>query len=161
MVAGVAGTGKSTVGQHLAHRLGWEFMDGDDLHSSRSIAKMSRGEPLDDADRRPWLWSIGQHLDDWIAQGVSGVVACSALKRVDRAQLKLDRSWLRIAFLTASRDVIASRLIGRQGHFMKASMLDSQLAAEEVPLIEEDVLVLSAESPVPVIVDEIITMEGL
>src|SRR5215469_7472214 len=87
LVAGVAGSGKTTIGALLAGQLGWEFEDGDDLHSASSIAKMKAGHPLTDEDRRPWLASVAGWIDQRTAAGRSGVIACSALKRTYRDHL--------------------------------------------------------------------------
>jgi gluconokinase len=131
VVTGVAGSGKTTVARLLAQRLGVPFADGDDFHSASGIAKMSAGTPLDDADRRPWLESVGRWLHARDAAGTGAVVACSALRRHYRDVLRAACPGAFFLHLTADRDVLADRLGRRTGHFMPGSLLDSQLATLE------------------------------
>jgi gluconokinase len=133
IVAGVSGTGKSTVGALLAGRLGWPFNDGDMLHPEANIKKMERGEPLTDADRMPWLHAIAGWMDKRIATGESAVIACSALKLSYREMLLGGRPEARIAFLQIDHDVAARRLATRHGHFFDPDLLDSQFADLELP----------------------------
>ncbi|MDA8318523.1 MAG: gluconokinase [Actinomycetota bacterium] len=133
VVAGVSGSGKSTVGAMLAGRLGWDFTDGDALHPAANIDKMSRGVPLTDQDRMPWLRAIGGWMDDQVTAGRSAVVACSALKHGYRDLLLDGRPQVRIAFLQVDRDVLARRLAVRHGHFFDPRLLDSQFADLEPP----------------------------
>ena len=129
---GVAGSGKSTIGPMLATALGGAFLEGDALHPAANIEKMSRGEPLTDADRAPWLAAIRARLLDAFQRGESMVVACSALKRSYRLELGrgLPIVWVH---LRGPEALIRERLEHRAGHFMKAGMLDSQLEALELP----------------------------
>jgi gluconokinase len=129
VVMGVSGSGKSTVGAALAQRLGVPFVDADDLHPEANIAKMSRGEPLDDHDRHPWLETIGHWLADHAARG--GVVSCSALKRKYRDQLRHHAPHVEFLHLQGTREVIARRQASRPGHFMPPSLLTSQFATLE------------------------------
>ncbi|POX58188.1 gluconokinase [Streptomyces sp. Ru62] len=131
VVTGVAGIGKTTVARLLAQRLAVPFADGDDFHSPAHIAKMSAGTPLDDADRRPWLESIGRWLHEHDVAGTGAVVACSALKRRYRDTLRTACPDAFFLHLTADRELLASRLRRRHGHFMPGSLLDSQLATLE------------------------------
>ncbi len=133
VLAGVSGSGKTTVGEVLAGRLGWPFTDGDLLHPAANIAKMASGEPLTDEDRRPWLMAVAARMDEWIARGQPALLACSALKRRYRAMLLDGRPHARIAFLAIDRDVAARRLAGRHGHFFGPDLLDSQFADLEPP----------------------------
>lgn len=133
IVAGVSGSGKSTVGALLAGRLGWPFTDGDMLHPAANIAKMRRGEPLTDEDRLPWLRAIGTCMDERIAAGQSALIACSALKRRYRNTLLAGRPEARIALLWIGRDDAARRLAGRHGHFFDPGLLDSQFDDLEEP----------------------------
>jgi len=133
IVAGVSGSGKSTVGALLAGRLGWPFTDGDMLHPEANIEKMERGEPLTDADRMPWLQSIAAFMDERLAAGGPALIACSALKRRYREFLLAGRPDARIAFLWIGRDVAARWLASRHGHFFDPALLDSQFADLEVP----------------------------
>src|SRR4051794_12636715 len=99
LIMGPPGSGKTTLGKALAVRTGWPFADGDDLHPAANIAKMSAGIPLDDADRAPWLAAIGAVMDAWLTEGLSGIVACSALKRRYRDGLRGRRPQLRLVYL--------------------------------------------------------------
>lgn len=130
---GVAGSGKSTIGMLLAERLAVSFLDGDTLHPASNLAKMSRGEPLDDSDRWQWLDRIGQEMVQVAERAESQVVACSALAVRYRERLRSYVPELRWVFLHGSREVIAERLVRRQGHFMKSAMLESQFAVLEPP----------------------------
>jgi gluconokinase len=156
LVAGVSGSGKSTVGALLATTLGWPFTDGDALHPAANIAKMHAGVPLSDGDRQPWLAAVGARMDDYLAAGQSAVVACSALKRSYRDELTAGRPAVHIVFLEASREVLTARLRARHGHFFPAALLDSQLAAAQVPPPAEGALVLPATGQPDHLVGEII-----
>lgn len=144
VVAGVSGSGKSTVGALLASRLGWAFADGDSFHPAANVAKMTAGTPLSDEDRGPWLNAIGTWMDERAAAGESGVMACSALKRAYRAEL-LDGRSARLAFLDLPHDLDQVRLGARRGHFFPAQLAATQFAALEVPDPAEGVLVLNAD----------------
>lgn len=134
VVMGVSGTGKSTVGRALADELGLPFVEGDDLHPAANVAKMSAGVPLTDEDRAPWLDVIATHLADPV------VVACSALKRAYRDRLRRVAPDLALVYLHGSRELLATRMAGRDGHFMPTTLLDSQLATLEEPTPEEDAI---------------------
>lgn len=152
VVMGVSGSGKSTVGAALAHRLGVPFEDGDDLHPAANIAKMRAGEALDDDDRRPWLDAIGA----WLAahEATSGVVSSSALKRSYRDRLRAHVGEIRFLHLHGGADVIAARQATRPGHFMPASLLASQFSTLEPLEPDEHGLVIDVAKPVDVIVQE-------
>ena len=145
LVMGVAGSGKTTVGCALAAALGWSFRDADDFHPPANVAKMSAGLPLDDTDRAPWLAAIRAHIDACLARGENAIVTCSALKEKYRAGLVADPARVKLVHLTGSPALLATRIAGRAGHFMKPEMLASQLAALEPP---RDALAVDiAESP--------------
>ena len=133
ILMGVAGSGKTTVGARLAQDLGWAFDDADGFHPSANVAKMSAGQPLTDADRAPWLAAIGAYITDRLARGETAVVTCSALKQAYRDQIVPDPACVRLVYLRGTRDQLWARLCGRENHFMKPAMLDSQLAALEEP----------------------------
>ena len=133
VVAGVAGSGKTTVGQLLAGRLRWTFADGDSFHPAANVAKMRAGLPLADADRKPWLAAITSWMDDIIASGQSAVLACSALKRSYRDELLGGREQAVLVFLMIERAQCAARVHSRLGHFFAEPLLSSQYAALEPP----------------------------
>ena len=133
IVAGVSGSGKTTVGALLAGRLHWRFADGDTFHSAANIAKMRAGYPLTDEDRRPWLVAITAWMDERSAHGESAVVTCSALKRAYRDDLLAGRPEARMIFLTVDRYELARRLAARHGHFFPERLLSTQLGALELP----------------------------
>lgn len=141
IVAGVSGSGKSTVGQALAVRLGWAFTDGDSMHPASNIAKMADGTPLNDQDRVPWLRAIAAWMDEQIAAGRPAVIVCSALKRRYRDLLVDRRSGVRVVFLQIDRDLSADRLAARHGHFFDPALLDSQFADLEPPVPAETAVV--------------------
>jgi len=161
LLAGVSGCGKSTVGQLLASRLDWPFIDGDSLHPAANIAKMRAGVPLTDEDRWPWLEAVTAVMDDHIAAGRSAVITCSALKRSYRDLLLTGRPTACLVFLDAGRDLLAARLAARHGHFFRADLLDSQLATLESPQPGERVLTVPAVGPADQVAGQIISRLGL
>lgn len=149
---GVSGCGKSTVGALLAERLGGSYIDGDDLHPAENVAKMSRGEPLNDADRAPWLDTVGTTLRD--NEGVC-VIGCSALKRSYRDRIRAAAGEpTAFVFLAGSASLIRARLAGRTGHYMPISLLDSQFADLEPPMPDEISVAVDIDRDVDVIVNE-------
>src|SRR6478735_9497940 len=128
LVMGVSGAGKSTVGTLLAARLGAPFADADGFHPPANIAKMSRGEPLTDADRWPWLDAIGAWLDARAAAGEGGVVTCSALKRIYRDRLLAGRPGVHLPHLSGDAAQIGARQAARPDQFMPASLMASPFA---------------------------------
>ena len=144
IVAGVSGSGKTTVGALVAGRLRWRFADADTFHPEANVAKMRSGIPLTDEDRVPWLRAIGEWMDRQIADENSAVVTCSALKRSFRAELLTGRP-AKMVFLLVSREELERRLLSRPGHFFPEKLLDSQLAALEPPAPDEGVLTVFCE----------------
>lgn len=142
IVAGVSGSGKTTVGQVLARRLGWSFADGDSLHPASNIAKMTAGVALTDQDRLPWLRAVADWMDEQSAAGNPAVVACSALKRSYRDLLFDGRPAVRMAFLQIGRDEAADRMAARHSHFFTERLLGSQFADLEWPVPAESAVVL-------------------
>jgi len=156
IVMGVSGSGKSTIGETLAERLGWTFEDGDRFHPAANVAKMSAGHPLTDADRRPWLQAIADEIDGVCKAGEREVIACSALKRAYREILVHGRSDVRIVFLDGTQDLIAARLAARKGHFMPPGLLASQFGTLEPPAGNEHPITVSIDATVETIVDDIV-----
>ena len=146
VVMGVSGSGKTLVGRRLAERLGWRFLGADDLHPPGHVAKMRSGRPLDDADRGPWLDLVAAAIDAAVSRGEPVVVACSALRRAHRQRLGLPRASVRLVHLTAPADVIRKRIEQRVGHFMPATLLDSQLATLEPPGPAESPIVVDVSA---------------
>lgn len=163
VVAGVAGSGKTTVGQLLARRLGWQFADGDSFHPAANVAKMRAGLPLSDADREPWLAAITSWMDDIIASGQSAVLACSALKRRYRDELLGGRDQAAMVFLTITTEQDEARLHARTGHFFHEPLMASQFAALEPPGQGERQVypVAAGERPPGQLVTDIIRQLGL
>ena len=137
VVMGVSGSGKTTVGIALADSLGWEFVDGDDLHPPANVSKMAAGVPLTDDDRWPWLEAIGRWIDVRRSSGAGAVVACSALRRSYRDLLRRGRPEVVFCHLAVDADHLRERLAQRRGHYMPASLLASQLSSLE-PLDEDE-----------------------
>ncbi|GAA3273154.1 glycosyl hydrolase [Paenarthrobacter aurescens] len=152
MVMGVAGCGKSTVGAALAERLGAEFLDGDSLHPQANIEKMASGTPLNDDDRAPWLAEIGRRFP---ASDSSLVIACSALKRSYRDIIRSADPSVVFVHLHGTRELLNARMTARPGHFMPASLLDSQLATLEPLQSDEGGVVVNIAQSVEDIVDDV------
>jgi carbohydrate kinase (thermoresistant glucokinase family) len=133
IVAGVAGSGKTTVGALVAGQLRWRFADADTFHPEANVEKMRHGEPLTDEDRMPWLQAIAAWIDEIIAAGHSGVITCSALKRSYRDLLLGDSPAAVLMFLEVSREILLQRVSSRPEHFFPERLLDSQLAVLEPP----------------------------
>ena len=131
VVMGVSGSGKTVLARGLAERLRWPFQEGDDLHPAANVEKMSRGEPLTDEDRRPWLDALGSWLDARTRAGESAVLTCSALRRSYRDRLRDGRPGVRFCHLAVDADALRERLELRRGHYLPASLLPSQLATFE------------------------------
>lgn len=148
VVMGVSGCGKSTVGFDLADALGATFIDGDNLHPLANKEKMASGHPLNDEDRRPWLDAISEVLATRDDQGMSPIVACSALKRVYRDRLRAKAPDAVFVHLDGSREILQSRLGPRRHEYMPASLLDSQLATLE-PLGDDEAGVVVDIAPPP------------
>jgi carbohydrate kinase (thermoresistant glucokinase family) len=157
---GVSGSGKTTVGEKLAAGLGWSFCDGDSLHPPANIAKMSAGTPLTDADRAPWLAAIRAYIDDLLARGRNGVVACSALREQYRHVLVSDPERVRIVCLWGDFGLIAQRMLQRKGHFMKENLLRSQFEALELPANALMVNVALSPDEIVAKIEEALDLEG-
>ncbi len=156
VVMGVSGSGKTTIAQELAARLGWPFEEGDALHPDANVAKMHAGIPLTDADRKPWLEAVAAWIDGQRSKRQPGIITCSALKRSYRQLIIGNRPEVRLIYLRGSLNLIAKRLAGRHGHFMPPSLLQSQLDTLEEPGTEENPLIVDIAGPAAQIADEII-----
>jgi gluconokinase len=148
VVMGVASCGKTTIGEALAKRLGVPFTEGDKLHSSESVAKMSAGIALTDADRWPWLARVGEAL-----QGSAGhIVSCSALRKSYREAIaKAAKRPVKFVHLHGSQQVLSQRISSRKGHFMPATLLSSQLATLEMPTPDEQAVTIDIEQTIEAI----------
>ncbi len=145
---GVAGCGKSSLGQAVAGRLGWRLIEGDDYHAPDSVRKMREGIPLTDADREGWLDRLGQLL----AQESTGVVlTCSALRRAYRDRLRAAVPGLRFAFMTIDPDTARGRVAARPGHIFPPSLVTSQFQTLEDPSGEPGVLRVEATEPLDIL----------
>ena len=145
ILMGVSGCGKSTFGRFLQNELQYQFTDGDDLHPPINVAKMSRGIPLDDEDRAPWLDAICKHIESKVQANIPVAVACSALKKAYRDKLRSASEQLLFVHLTATQEAIAKRLANREGHYMPADLLASQFEALESTVGEKDVVEVNVE----------------
>lgn len=134
VVMGVSGAGKTTIGTRLARQMGWPFYEGDEFHPPANIAKMTRGQPLTDADRRPWLAAVGELIARLGREEKSAVIACSALKQKYRRRLAAaGGGTVRFVHLVADAATIRARLTGRPDHFMDPDLLASQFDDLEEP----------------------------
>lgn len=148
---GVSGSGKTTLGRALARELGAEFLEGDRFHPEANVAKMSRGEPLEDADRWPWLDRLAEELARIRQAGGTAVLACSALKRAYRDRLRRGAPELRLLFLKGDKALIRERLRARAQHFMPPGLLDSQFASLEEPGPDEAPIVIDVTPPIAIL----------
>ena len=153
IIMGVAGSGKTTVGKLLSDRTGWTFYDADDFHPVENINKMSRGIPLSDEDRKPWLLELKKLIQDTLIQEQCAILACSALKSSYREMLEVDRPEVILIYLQGDYEQISSRIQQRQAHFMEVEMLRSQFQILEEP--QADLVVNVSLSP-EAIVEQII-----
>lgn len=149
IVMGVTGAGKSTIAARLDAALpGWVFQEGDSLHPPANIAKMHAGHPLTDSDRAPWLAAIKAWIDARVAEGTNGLITCSALKRSYRDMLTAGRKEVRILYLRASRRLLEAHLAHREGHFMPAALLQSQIETLEPPAPDEHAITVDVQEGV-------------
>lgn len=142
LLMGVSGSGKSTVARELQRVLGWEFMEGDDLHPPSNVEKMRAGHPLNDEDRWPWLERVAQWIDRRLAAGEPGIITCSNLKRAYRQITLGTRKGVTLVYLRAKKTLISTRVAQRQHQYMPASLLESQFEALEEPTEDEHPVVV-------------------
>jgi gluconokinase len=155
VLMGVSGSGKTTIGTLLAQRTGWTFADADDYHPLANKQKMASGQPLDDADRAPWLATLNELILKWQSEGKGGILACSALKASYRDTLAHDVTpgTIHFVFLDGTEELIAQRLQARSHEFMNPKLLESQLATLERP---EGAIRVSIDQPEEKIVDQVL-----
>jgi gluconokinase len=156
VVMGVAGCGKTAVGEALAWALGADFIEGDRLHPPENVARMARGEPLTDALREGWLDAIGEHIAASVAGKRKAVAACSALKRTYRERLSRFCPEIIFLYLKIDRETAWRRVANRKGHFMPASLVDSQFATLEEPAADERAVTVDGTRSVAGILKEIV-----
>lgn len=155
VLMGVTSSGKSTIGAMLAQRLGAVLAEGDAYHPPANVAKMSRGEPLDDADRAPWLRAIAADITRWNQRSKTAIVTCSALKRSYRDILR-GGGEVRFVHLGGSTELLNTRMAGRRNHFMPLSLLPSQLATLEPPGADEQAIEVDIGQSPEVIVERVL-----
>lgn len=156
VIMGVSGSGKTTIALNLATRLGWTYEEGDALHSAANVAKMHAGTPLTDEDRAPWLKAVAAWIDNQRAQGLAGIITCSALKRNYRTVIIGRRPGVALVYLRGSFELISRRLAQRHGHFMPAELLQSQFDALEEPGPGENPVTVDVGPAPDQIADEIV-----
>ncbi|XP_036383754.1 probable gluconokinase [Megalops cyprinoides] len=170
VIMGVSGSGKSTVGSFLSKKLGWPLHEGDDYHSKENVEKMASGVPLTDQDRTPWLLCLHDIIQREMCAGTNAILTCSALKKLYRQLLLFGSRALNpssashspdsvggvlFAFLQGSYELIHARMVARRGHFMAASLLQSQFEMLEPPSESENALTVDIQKSVPEIAAEI------
>jgi gluconokinase len=148
VLMGVTGSGKTTVGELLARQLSWRFFDGDDFHSAANIQKMSRGTPLSDEDRLPWLNALRETIRATMNRGENAVIACSALRRSYRQRLQISTE-VAFVYLKANASLVRDRLAKRRGHFMNRELVQSQFDSLEEP--EAALQINASLSPVEIV----------
>jgi gluconokinase len=156
IIMGVSGSGKSTLLHALTARLGWQALEADELHSASNVSKMTRGIPLDDTDRRPWVDAVAAEMSRWKEQGLSGAIACSALGRWARDRMRAADPDCLFVYLEASPAMIESRLKSRTGHFMPATLAKSQFEALEAPEPDERALTIPAGQEIHESVEQVV-----
>ncbi|WP_404973356.1 gluconokinase [Vibrio campbellii] len=148
VVMGVCASGKTTIGEHLAKKLGRKFIDGDDLHPRANIQKMASGQPLNDDDRKPWLERIRDAAYSLESKNEHGIIVCSALKKIYRDQIREGNENVTFLFLDGSKELILERMRARQGHFMKENMVNSQFETLERPEDEPRTIFVSIDATI-------------
>ena len=161
VMMGVSASGKTSVGEELAERLGWIFKEGDELHPQANIDKMRTGHPLNDADRAPWLDTVARWISNRLEAGENSIISCSALKHGYRDRLRRADPGLAIILLDPDRETLRRRVESRTHHFMPASLLDSQLATLDRPGPDEQALVLPGTDGIDAAVDRIVAWLGV
>ncbi len=153
IVMGVCASGKSTIGEQLARKLGRKFIDGDDLHPRANIQKMASGQPLNDDDRKPWLERIRDAAYSLENKNEHGIIVCSALKKSYRDQIREGNDNVTFLFLEGDMALILNRMRMRQGHFMKENMVKSQFETLERPDNEPQTLIVNIDGDISDVVE--------
>jgi len=161
VLMGVSGSGKTTVAERLAARLGWTFQEGDALHPASNVEKMRAGQALTDEDRAPWLATIAAWIDGQIQAGQHGIITCSALKRSYRDLIANGRPGVQVVYLHADRASLEQHVRGRHHEFMPTTLLDSQLATLQEPTPDEHAIQVEVSGPVDETVNDIVRQLGL
>ena len=133
IVTGVSGAGKTTIGYRLAEALGARFFEADDFQPAANLAKESGAQPLDDADREPWLTALEAAVDEWVATGLDAVLAFTGLRQAWRDRLTRGRPAVRVVYLRGAETTVRARHAARRGHFFPTALLGSQFARLEEP----------------------------
>ena len=154
VVMGVAGCGKTAIGSLLAQRMGCRFIEGDSLHPPENVARMASGRPLTDELRVGWLDRIGSEMSSSVGRGESVVAACSALKRIYRDQLRGHEPGVVFVYPEVDPETASRRVGSRKGHFMPASLVESQFAILEPPQSDERAVMLNGSRAIDELVDE-------
>ncbi|WP_104041251.1 gluconokinase [Vibrio hyugaensis] len=152
VVMGVCASGKTTIGEHLAEKLGRKFIDGDNLHPRANIQKMASGQPLNDDDRKPWLERIRDAAYSLESKNEHGIIVCSALKKIYRDQIREGNENVTFLFLDGSKELILERMRARQGHFMKENMVNSQFETLERPENEPRTIFVNIDATIEEVV---------
>lgn len=152
VVMGVCASGKTTIGEHLAEKLGRKFIDGDNLHPRANIQKMASGQPLNDDDRKPWLERIRDAAYSLESKNEHGIIVCSALKKIYRDQIREGNENVSFLFLDGSKELILDRMRARQGHFMKENMVNSQFETLERPENEPRTIFVNIDATIEEVV---------
>ncbi|YCO03600.1 gluconokinase [Vibrio sp. VNB-15] len=152
VVMGVCASGKTTIGEHLAEKLGRKFIDGDNLHPRANIQKMASGQPLNDDDRKPWLERIRDAAYSLESKNEHGIIVCSALKKIYRDQIRDGNENVSFLFLDGSKELILERMRARQGHFMKENMVNSQFETLERPENEPRTIFVNIDATIEEVV---------
>ena len=157
VLMGVSGSGKSTVALELQRVLGWPFQEGDDLHPPANVEKMRAGQPLDDADREPWLRAIARWIDERLARHEPGIITCSNLKRAYRRITIGDRRGVTLVYLKGQKQEIHERMLKRVHRYMPASLLDSQFETLEEPAADEHAVTVLVHGSIPETVTDLLS----
>ena len=157
VLMGVSGSGKSTLALELQRLLGWPFQEGDDLHPPANVEKMRAGQPLDDADRAPWLHAIAGWIDERLARHEPGIITCSNLKRAYRRITIGDRHGVTLVYLKGQKREIHERMLKRVHRYMPPSLLDSQFETLEEPGSDEHAITVPVHGSIPETVTDLLS----